>query len=282
MKLSRRTLFAPCLVFFGLAAHPRPAHAQDAKVCSAAFDDAQQARDEGKYRLARARFLACVRDVCPQEIRTDCVHGLTEVDRNAPTVVIGAKDGQGKDLSLVRVYLDGEVVLDRLDGTPTMVDAGPHTLRYEVHGEPARQEQIVIRAGEKNRSLSVQFGTPDTPAAHAASPSIPPLTWVFGGVAVAAFASQAIFGLTGLSDKRACSDRVDPETWCSESEIDKIGTKFVIADVSFGVGLLSAGLATYFFLTRSHEPTATPTPKPVSLDVQPAPGGGRVSFGARF
>ncbi len=240
----------------GLANAPRPAHAQPARGCAEAFDLAQQARDEGRYRHARMQFVACAQDRCPREIAADCVAGLSELDKLAPTVVVGARDARGRDLVTVRVSIDGVAVLERLDGLPTMVDPGPHTFRYEVPGERAQEEQVVIRAGEKNRVLSVTFDGTSPQAATSAG--VPVATWVLGGVSVAALASWGIFGAMAVSDYRDCDARFATPSACTDRELDGVVRSSVVADVSLVAGVVTAGLAAYFFFTRPHG-TAPPT-----------------------
>src|SRR5215475_7621018 len=100
-----------------------PVLADDRAECAAAAEQGQQLRDEGKYRRAREQMLVCAREACPPPIRSDCGKWLTEVDRDAPTVVFGARDGRGSDVVDVKVSMDGQVILDRLDGKPVLVDS---------------------------------------------------------------------------------------------------------------------------------------------------------------
>ncbi|MDP8999834.1 MAG: hypothetical protein M3O46_06960, partial [Myxococcota bacterium] len=104
---------------------------------------------------------------------------------------------------------------------------------------------------------------------------IPLATWVFGGIAVAAFGTEAYFGLSGLSDRSNAMHRCAPN--CAPSERDSIQTKFIIADVALGAGIVSAGLATYFFL-RSRGVTTANT----AVDVVPRAGGGVATVSGRF
>src|SRR5580704_11867894 len=68
----------------------------DAKqTCIAAAERGQGQRDDGKYRSARQAFVECSQDTCPRVVQQSCTKWLREIDESAPTVVIGAKDGQG-------------------------------------------------------------------------------------------------------------------------------------------------------------------------------------------
>ena len=167
-----RTMESSCLlaVFAAAAtvlASETVARADDREQCAAAADQAQQLRDEGKYRRAREQLLICARDLCPAPIKRDCLDWLTQLETIAPTIVLAAKEGT-KDLSDVKVYVDGALVTERLDGRPLQMDLGKHAFKFEYAGQ-TKEEDFIIGAGQKNRSLSVVFA----PAA-AATPVAPP------------------------------------------------------------------------------------------------------------
>jgi hypothetical protein len=220
-----------------------PAFADDREQCATAAEQAQTLRDEGKYRRAREQMLVCARDVCPGPIKSDCGKWLDQVERDAPTVVFGAKEG-AKDVSDVKVWMDGVVVTERLDGKPQMVDAGEHTFKFE-HGGVQKEEKVLVRAAEKSRSITMTFG-------QAAPPPPPPggeegggggslvPAFLVGGIAVIAFGSFTLFGIQGkndVDDLQKCKPR------CAETDVDKARTKLIIADISLGIGVV-AGIAT--------------------------------------
>lgn len=277
------------------------AHADEREQCNTAADQAQQLRDEGKYRRAREQLLICARDVCPTPIKRDCLEWLTQVENTAPTVVFGAKDG-AKDLSEVKVSVDGALVTDRLDGKPVQMDLGKHTVKFEYQGT-SKEEDVVIGAGQKNRNVTVVFGS----AATAPGPVTPPPSaggdkegslvpaFVIGGVGIVALGSFAIFGLGG---KSAVDDLQKCKPNCAEGDVDSARTKLIIADISLGVGVVALGVATYLFLTRpkidadvktGRVDTRVLPPKPrsggvgpVSFDVRGVNGGAMGSLGASF
>jgi hypothetical protein len=185
--------------------------------CISASDEGQQLRDDGKYTRAREAFARCARESCPLLLRSDCVHWLLDIDQSSASVVVNAKDDKGNDLVDVTVTVDGQPLVSKLDGKPLAVDPGEHVFRYEAAGFPPVEEHAVIHASEKNRVLNVRFGSAmpvrETPETGARAPdegvvlrAAPETTmvpsqprvagWVFAGVAVAAFANEANFGLT--------------------------------------------------------------------------------------
>lgn len=276
------------------------ARADDREQCASAADQAQQLRDEGKYRRAREQLLVCARDVCPAPIKRDCLEWLTQVENTAPTVVFGAKDA-GKDLSDVKVYVDGAAVTERLDGKPVQMDLGKHTVKFEYQGQ-TKEEDVIIGAGQKNRNVTVTFGgaaapvgpTAPAPGAEGAKEGSLVPAFIVGGIGVVALGSFAIFGLGGKSDVSDLEKSCKPN--CEDSKVDSARTKLIVADISLGIGIVALGVATYMILTRpkidadvkTGARSASPPPKPptglssIKVDFGALTGGGMGSVGARF
>jgi hypothetical protein len=145
------------------------------KECLVASEQGQNQRDDGRYRAARESFLSCARDVCPRVITQSCTRWLRELDQDAPTVVLGAKDGQGSDLTDVKVSFDGSPFAAVLDGKPIEADAGEHVLRFERDGSAPVEQKLVLRAGEKARVVTVTLPSVNGPAPtpEAAPPPAP-------------------------------------------------------------------------------------------------------------
>jgi hypothetical protein len=229
----------------------------DREQCAASAEQAQQSRDEGKYRRAREQMLACAREVCPGPIKSDCGKWLTELDRDAPTVVFGARDNRGSDVLDVKVSMDGSPIQERLDGKPVLVDSGEHTFKFEAKDGSMKEERVLLRAAEKARPIIVTFGTGGTTPGGGAGGtgnvdtkggegSIVPAA-VVGGIGVVALGSFAIFGIGGKND---VDDLQKCKPTCPEKDVDSARTKLIIADISLGIGIVALGIATYMFLTR--------------------------------
>ncbi len=274
------------------------AFADERSDCAAAADQAQQLRDEGKYRRGREQLLVCARDVCPGPIKRDCLEWLTQLDSIAPTVVLGAKDG-AKDLVDVKVSVDGVAVTERLDGKPIPMDLGQHTFKFEYQGK-TKEETVVIGAGQKSRNISVVFGASGGGAPPPGPGPAPPPSqqseggslvpaFIVGGIGVVGLIGFTVFGLTGKSavdDLRDGPNKCAPN--CKESDVDAARTKLILADISLGIGVVALAVATYMILTRPKidveggppkAARATERPKTSSsllLDVGPARGGGAV------
>lgn len=264
----------------------------DREQCASAADQAQQLRDEGKYRRAREQLLVCARDVCPGPIKSDCGKWLNEVDRDAPTVVFGARDSKG-DLAEVKVTMDGVAVQDRLDGKPVLVDSGEHTFKFESKDGAIKEEKVILRAAEKARPIIVTFGTKEPP------PPPPPsgggeggslvLPLALAGVAVVGIGAFAIFGITGKGD---VDDLQKCKPNCKEADVDSARTKLIIADISLGVGVVAGAVAAYLFITRptkaeakvgaSAAPGRNHFLTNIRLDGGPVAGGAMAGLSAKF
>jgi len=274
-------------------AFSRHAFADDKQDCIAASEAGQDKKLRGNLREAREQLLICARDVCPAIVRQDCTQWLTEIIAALPSVVVGARDWQGHDLVDVTVSVDGVVVASKLDGKPIGVDPGAHRFHYEsASGAPPVDEQMLIRQGERNRALTVTFPPPPgaipTPPESTAAP-VPghrrsPLAYVFGGVGLAAIGVGAGLGLSANSD--VSTAREAPPAGCApncpSSRVDQIKTKYIVADTAFGVGIVSLGVATYFFFARSGEAPVESKQASIRFDIVSTLHGGTVGLVGQF
>jgi hypothetical protein len=250
----------------------RLAHADDA-ACVANHGAAQELRKASKLRAARDKLSICAEQACPKPVQGDCATWLEEVEREIPSLVVSATDGDGRELTDVRVMIDGDEIAKRLDGKPIEVDPGDYTLRLERSDGTFVDRQVVAKTGARNAQVHVEFSN-----AVGASPALDKsgtapdrtLVWVFGGVSAVALESFGYFAIKGQSDYSDLNDRCAPA--CSKSDSDAVKTKFLIADISLGVALVAAGAATYFYLSP---PSAKKT---VGLAVRPRPRGAFVGL----
>jgi hypothetical protein len=119
--------------------------------CIAAAEHGQKMRKEGKLPDAQKDFVMCARPECPSVVKADCAQWRDEVERVVPSIVVEAKDTQGRDLVDVKVYVDGQLVAEKLDGKAIPLPTGEHTLRMEYGTEPHDERKILLREGERER-----------------------------------------------------------------------------------------------------------------------------------
>jgi hypothetical protein len=248
-------------------------------VCIATHEKAQLERREKKLRSAREHFVACARDSCPTAIRKECSRLLAEVDASLPTVVFAVKDGEGHDTSNVRVFFDGAPILDSLTGAAIDVDPGEHVFRFVLPSGESNEQHGVVLEGDKNRKIEADFSAgkahPAPPSADAqvAPPpppekkSIPPLTFVFGGVAVVALGSFAYFAATGKSTEKDLAGSCKPN--CTADDVSPVRRDYLIADVSLGVAAVAAVAAVWIaWPSLTQQKTSA-----VRMGVRPLAGG---------
>ena len=257
----------------------------DGSACATTAEEAQELRTEHKLREAQQKLLTCAQPTCPAIVRTDCMQWLSEVEKAMPTVVIKASGPTYREIIAVRVWLDGVLLFDRLNGLAHPVNPGVHQFRYEVDGMIPIEEQVVIREGEERRMLVVQFqAMPDTgystsnsvePAKVRRTPVIP---FVLGGVGLAALGSFAYFGIKGRAEASDLESGCGVTKTCSNAQIDQVRRKLQIADVSLGVSLISLGIATWMFV--SHE--RAKARENATLQVSASAGVGSVRLGLTF
>lgn len=278
-----------------IAGTPGLARADDKQVCIAAYDQTQTLRADGKLKAAREQAAACMRDACPAFMRTDCATWLREIDASQPTVVFEVRDAAGKEMSAVRVELDGKPWLEALDGSSKPVDPGQHTFHYVLAGGSAPDETVQIREGEKNRKLSAAF---QKAAASPAPPPPPPpgdavpsparseeaphrsvAPWIIGGVGLAGLAVGGILGGVVLHDKSIiddpsqCNARVGLCTTAGASAEQGGRTLGPASTAAFIVGGVGVAVAAVWLIFRAPARSAAPAAT-VGLGPAMTPGGG--------
>ena len=268
-----------------LAMVPELARADDMSACVQAYDASQRLRRSMHLLDAQHELRVCARQECPSIVRDDCVQWLSEVEKSLPSIVVAVKTTGGRDLTDVRVTLDGALWLEHLDGKAVDVDPGKHVLRAEWQNLPPVETTVLVREAEKGRIVSLVLSEEKRPV-DGAPPALAPRThrpipmtvYVFGGLGAIATGSFAYFGLTGRSE--VLSLERDCRPYCTQTEVDATQRKLVAADVSLGVALLSLGAATYFYVARPQRPVATAAVPPI--DLSPLPGGALAQWAGAF
>jgi hypothetical protein len=259
---------------------------EDKQMCIAAAEQGQSQRDDGKYRAARNSFLNCAQDRCPRVIAQSCTKWLRELDESAPTIVLGAKDERGEDLTDVKVTFDGVPFATDLDGKPLEADAGEHILRFEREASQPVEEKLLLRAGEKARVVSVTMksvgGSEPTTSGESApaapEPALSAHHVVAGSLGVAAVAAAGVglyFFLAGnqkKTDAQGLRENLGPSSCSAPS------TNFPCAALNSAVtseyndrnlstilfasagGLAASAIVTWLVWPKSEAP-ATPAPQ---------------------
>ena len=108
---SRRVAFA-AVWFLVLGAGEGVVRADGTDACLAAYEKSQQLKQDGKLAASREQLVQCVQPTSPEPGQKDCSQWLAELDASTPTVIVNARDGEGKDVAKVRVLVDGVVLMN--------------------------------------------------------------------------------------------------------------------------------------------------------------------------
>src|SRR5260370_13678131 len=262
------------------------AAADEMTACVSAAEVAQRQRAANGLREGRASVQVCWGEVCPSVVRNDCSRWRAEVEGSVPTIVLRAQDPHGQDLSDVKVSLDGNPIADKIDGFPIEIDPGPHVLTGEHAGSKKLRQDIVVRTGDRNRTISLTFQDlepiapiPLVPPIVLGPPRTSPAAWVFAGTGVAAAGVGTFFLFSALHDKKVLEDmKCAPH--CEQSKVDAGRRTDDIATVAYGAAILSGAVATYFFLTPTRARLTSFPAREVT--VTPLFGGAAASWTGHF
>jgi hypothetical protein len=271
------------LVFVGGASLGSVATAAESATCADSYEKAQEEKAAGHLKAALVRLKSCIDPTCPKFIRDDCLRWMDQVESALPTVVFAARR-DGKDLTDVGISCDGEPLLSSLDGKAVPLDPGSHDFSFNVPGFAPIKRQMLIREGEQNRIIDVEFGIPHesvaSPTSTASADAGRPgergtftryLPYGLAGIGALGVAGFALFGIEGNSQKGELEGSCSP--YCHSSQVDSVRTKYLLADTCLAVGLVSAGVATYLFLTR-HSEGASGRDHATSIGFAPRTSGG--------
>jgi hypothetical protein len=286
----RGTVFAIALA---LAACPGLASADDRSACVAAADKGQTLRDQGKLVEARASFVTCAREVCPQVVANLCTGWLTEATRDLPTVTFRVTGPSGADLVGAEVSVDHAASRVPIDGRAMPVDPGVHHLSFFHPGDIDVEQDVVVRAGEKDRVVAVQMGKNvavaptaghETPASSlppadgkpASSFRFPLLAGVSLGVGAVAFVTMGILVAATASDvdnlRSTCAGS------CNASDVSSANARIAGANVAMFTGIAAVAVAGADLLVVNLWKTNKPSEPAVGLHVSP----GRLALGGSF
>jgi hypothetical protein len=232
--------------------------------CLAASDASLKFGNEHKLRAERTQLLVCAAATCPADVRKECLRRVDEVNAAIPTIIFEARDAAGNDLSAVTLTMDGQLLSERLEGTPLSIDPGEHTFVFETAGQEPITRHLVVRESQKERREPVVFGavaakvSPPAPMVGAgvqpssdATPPTPSLgtqkvvALVAAGVGVVGLGLGVTFGLIAISKKDE-AEKACPATCASQDGVDKwssaksTGTLSTALFVVGGVGAVGA------------------------------------------
>lgn len=233
----------------------------DVAACVAAHSHGQAERNAGRLQSAKADFISCSTSECPGAIRSECAAFLAEVEGFMASVVFAAIDAEGNDATDVQVAVDQKIVLDKLTGLAITLDPGSHDIVYTWPDGFEQKQTVVVAQGEKNRRVELRREPKKAPLSPSRPPppvvpakSSPTMAYVLGGVGVAALGGFAAFAIAGKSAQSAM-DGCKPN--CTQGKVDKMRRRYLLADISLGVGVLSLGAGGYLYFSATPAPSGS-------------------------
>jgi hypothetical protein len=270
------------LFVFARTAHAEPEPDAAQAACIAAYESLQEARARGDLLTSREQAFECASSACPSFMQKDCASWLEEIESEVPSVSFEVRS-EGKVLGGVRVFEGDRLLVERVDGAVVELDPGAHWLRFEADGLEPVTKPIVVARSEKNQRFSIELPAPQAKRAAAerpragetAAPSAAP--WIAGAVGVAGMTAFAILGASGLSQEASLEQSCAPN--CNEADLRSVQTKYLLADISLGVGIAGFVVGGYFLLAPDDPRTSA---RPPSLRVQATQHGGMASVRGAF
>jgi hypothetical protein len=252
--------------------------AADKVACVEAAEAGQRLRKEGHLVSARDQLLLCASRECPDVVSQDCTGWLGEVQRSLASVVVKARSAAGEPLSDVSVFLDGTELSERAPTAAIDVDPGDHLVRCERVGFTPVEQSVRVSEGERGDEVECRLAqaTPLGPDAgrpkvgprilQALPPGPPtrgPLPWVvwpLGGLGLAGIGTFTFFGLEGTAEENTLRGKTGCAPRCSSAQLEPVETKFLVANISLGVGVVAlAAAAVVALLHQSSAPSTTST-----------------------
>jgi hypothetical protein len=112
-----------------------------------------------------------------------------------------------------------------------------------------------------------------------APPASAALPLTFAGIGVVGLAGFVTFASLGKSEQRELEATCAPD--CVRGDVDAVRTKYLVADVSLGVAVVSLGVAGYLWLTAQGRAERAPS-QAWSVGVVPGRRGGALSVERSF
>ena len=245
---------APATVWAGGGTPRKPAaRAATVPAPDGCFDQhelGQEFRQAGQLLASRQAFLRCQAPSCASAVRQDCSSWAADVDKQLPRVAF-AVTLDGEPRLDAQISIDGRPQNDA-GGTTIQLDPGAHRYRVLLGQAHASEGDLQLTLDEPPRRVDVAFHT-----APRAGRSVPTLSWVLGGVGVAGVAGFVGLGLSSRALEQELERSCSPS--CTDSQIDSVQQRAVLANVSLGVGLGSLAAAAVVYFLSAPKPAAEPT-----------------------
>ncbi len=237
--------------------------------CIAAHRECQEAQNEGRLITAREKAAICTNHTCPGLLISDCARWKNEIDRRVPSVVFEVRlDGQRN--TFAKINVDGTTVDTMHPGEVLRLEPGKHTFQFMLEPHAPIVRTLVLGEGMQYRIVSAEFKSEAVPAAQAEVPAaqtaaptvttatppavlttskpVPMLVNPLLGVGALGLGGFIGFVLSGRSEYNRLANTCSPN--CSDNQIGPLRARYLMGDISFGLGLSALIGAGTVYLTR--------------------------------
>lgn len=226
--------------------------------CATAYTKGQDDRLAGRLYAARTAFLSCAATSCPPVVATDCQRWASEVEADLPTIRIRVSDAAGQAVAGVNVWVDGTPLSAEQLARPLVLEAGPHTLRFEAPGYTPLELESSLRPTDREIAVNAVLAPPAPPAppalpAHGPARHVPTASWVLAGVGAVALGTSVYFGVRTKSRYDELETRCAPD--CSNEQADSVRHLALGSDVALITSLAAFGAAAWVYLASASEPS---------------------------
>jgi hypothetical protein len=235
--------------------------------CATKFEEGQRLRKDGKLKAASEALIACSQQECPEFIAKECTSLYTEAQASLPSVIVSATDAQGQSVLDVTVQIDGQPLVEQLDGRAIAIDPGMHVFQVERAGSQPVIVKALVAEGEKNKLVTAKFDdgaaktgklTPaDEPLTLAPKPApskVPAI--LIGGLGLAAIGAGTALHFMANSAYEDAKNSCSPD--CTDKKVDSIDQKYLFSEIAWGVGGAAVVTSAVLLIVQSGSSQETP------------------------
>jgi hypothetical protein len=313
--ISRVCLVGACAtatVLYAGAAYSQP---REMRACKATYEDAKGKEEAGQLLEARDGYAQCAKTACGRFLVQECTTRHARLDTDIPSVVPVVTDESGAPRTDVSVTVDGESFASKLEGHSLPVNPGVHEFAFSTDDQVFAKEKVMILQGDRNRRIAASLSAKRSRKAAAASTSseersvakkeeerskeeeraeapasednvpsgskrIPAMSYVLGGVGALGVGGFVLLSSWARSDNNNLVNGCSPN--CSTAARDHVKQRYLMADVSLGVGIAGLGSAILVYALSHGSKERPPEEQAYAIGVQPTPAGAVASVAGSF
>jgi hypothetical protein len=290
IRASRRLVLLASLVLA-----PAPALADTMTDCIDANEKSIELRKQLKLVEARVETSKCASPACSADIRRICADRAERLTLAIPSIVFDVKDGAGRDLTGVRVTVDGAPAQTDPTVAALALDPGRHEFVFEAAGQRV-QRSFVLREGESQRHEPILVGPAPAPSGPGPEASGQPDAGsgnpvrttgiVIGSIGVAGVVVGGVFGALAASSWSSSQNECRTATSCpnpsqAQTDHDSAVTSATVSTIGFVTGGALLALGAVLVIVAPRHPGHSG--EAASLEVAPSifsGGSGAVVRGA--